>query len=165
MGAEWWYNSIPLMEGAQGQIARWVLEQDWAPNMIFKKPSSYHITTVYSYDGRNDERLPNLLDVYRIRETFIADAVSVEAFDDRTGSGLVPIVLKLAVPGLDSKVALALDAFEEAGFKVSRFEGGWTPHITVAMMDPLWEPKIRVSKMTPPDGSFVIAGAFSKTGS
>lgn len=162
---DWWYNAIPLMKGAQGNIARWVLEQEWAPNTVFKKPSSYHITTVYSYDGRDDARLSKLLDAYRI-PTFVANAESVEAFTPRpdTPGALVPVVIRLAAPGLESLVQLHLDAFEEAGFEVSRWKGGYKPHVTVALVDPIWEPKIRVSKMTPPTDSYLLDGTLSKTG-
>jgi 2'-5' RNA ligase len=158
--SEWWYAAATLPREAQGQIARWVLEQEWAPNTVFKKPHDYHVTLAYAYDGRGRQDLPNRIANVRPLVSYSCVATEAEAFTDALGRGLTPVVLKLAAANLEQHVKYHTEQFKRAGYKVSEFlENGYQPHITVAMVDPIWAPEERVKRMSKPDLSFQLGSA------
>lgn len=156
---DWWYAASKISSYGQSQIARWVLCQDWAPNTVFKKPRDYHVTLAYAYDGRGRADLPQRVASVQPLVTYEARTLPAQAFTDAQGSGLVPIVVPLHAPALKRHVEYHTNEFKRAGYKVSEFlEDGYTPHITVAMVDPIWDPAARVKRMDIPCFTITLEG-------
>jgi 2'-5' RNA ligase len=158
---DWWYAAAELPLSAQGQIARWVLEQEWAPNTVFKKPTDYHVTLAYAYDGRGRQDLPQRIASVRPVVSYMCKAHRPDAFTDALGRGLTPVVLKLDAPELAQHVAYHVNEFKRAGYKVSEFlEDGYQPHVTVAMVDPVWAPEERIKRMSAPNLAFYLGNTI-----
>lgn len=132
--ADWFYMMAELPEQARQEVACWVLEQEWPSDTVLKRPSRYHVTIVYSFDGREREDLPALIAASSTGWNRKAHVNGVELFFNNQPGTLTPIVLTLQSPQLVQAGEIMLDRFEQRGFKVSRFEGGYKPHITVAMI-------------------------------
>jgi hypothetical protein len=70
-------------------------------------------------------------------------------------------VLKLDAPELAQHVAYHVNEFKRAGYKVSEFlEDGYQPHVTVAMVDPVWAPEERIKRMSAPNLAFYLGNTI-----
>lgn len=157
--SDWWYMAAEIPQQARDRIACWVLEQELltgSPGIVLKKPSTYHVTLIYSYDGRGREDLPHRIASAKPEWQWFARATGVEAFTPAIEHALVPVVLALDSPNLKAHAERHIAEFKRAGYRVSEFEGGYKPHITVALVDPNYAPKERAANMTAPDFPFKL---------
>lgn len=130
--ADWWYVAAQLPPEARKEIAQWVTEQTWPEGTTLKHEDTYHVTTIYSYDGR-DRLTADEFDDLRSPWVFNVATRGVETFTDAR-TPMQPVVITLSAFLLSRIVEIHLTTLESMGFKVSRFEGGYKPHITVAMI-------------------------------
>lgn len=138
---EWFYMMAELPERARQEVAAWVLEQSWPKGTTFKQPSRYHVTIVYSFDGRNREDLPARIAAASTGWDRQCNFKAVEIFTpaplrDGTIQEVNPVVLTISSPMLVQAGTIVMDRFKNAGYKVSEFDKGYQPHITVAMVPP-----------------------------
>lgn len=136
---EWFYMMAELPERARQEVAAWVLEQQWPEGTKLKRPSRYHVTIVYSFDGRNRADLPAMIQAASTGWNRQCNFKGVETFTpaplrDGTLQEVNPVVLTISSPMLVQAGTIIMDRFKTAGFKVSEFDKGYQPHITVAMV-------------------------------
>jgi hypothetical protein len=149
--SDWWYLAVKVTSESQARIARWVLEQEWPHHTVFKKPSDYHVTLVYSYDGRNREDTPRRA-VEALPFWGLVGGASEPRImtpgDPRPGA-LVPVAIPLDSVDLHDSMVDEQEIFRMARYKVSMFDEV-LPHVTVAVVPESTDPAL-VEGMSRPD--------------
>lgn len=113
------------------EIYAWAKEQDWPEGTELEEPSEYHITLLYSPKGHEEHKEAEWW------ATDNSDSVHVdglEAFPSQEREELDAFVLRVdtADGEIKARMERLLDAAEDEGVEVNRYDGGSKPHITVA---------------------------------
>lgn len=108
------------------QIKAWVDAQDWPEETKLEDPSDYHVTLLYSPDGyevHKDRQWVKSHEGHDIKFT------KVDEFGEDEEKA---IVLRIDNDKLKQKANELQDKAEEEGLEISKFPGGYKPHLTVA---------------------------------
>lgn len=115
------------------QIQAWAASLPWGECAELQDPRKYHVTAIFSFNGLADEGSGEWVAARSAdlaKRRFKARVAAVEAFTPQPGE-MTPIVLRLDAPELIAANEKLMDEAEERGLQVSRFPGGYKPHITV----------------------------------
>lgn len=136
--SNWFAPSLNIPDDARAEIKAWADAQDWPEGTKLKDPSSYHITVLYSSDAYGTEEATSLMkSASAIDWNFGVRVIGVEAFASGDTDGTAtPVVLELAGGLLKIHAKSVMDEAEAMGIEVSRFDTGYRPHVTVAILPP-----------------------------
>jgi 2'-5' RNA ligase len=117
---------IPRAVGTE--IHRWVKDQNWPEGTELEQSSEYHITVMYSPEGhdRKESWWIQHLKHAQIKIT------GIDTFPSGERGGLNAIVLRVESPELTEHAEELQATAEHMGLPVSKFDGGYKPHITIA---------------------------------
>ncbi len=125
VGAEL-HIGLELPKDVAKQIHNWVKDQDWPEGTELEDPSDYHITLVYAPDGHED----HAEDEWRHAEKgYDAEITGLDLFGDEEQKA---VVLKVRSPDVVRHAEDVMDVAEDRGLEISKFPGGYKPHITIA---------------------------------
>jgi 2'-5' RNA ligase len=108
------------------EIEGWVAAQDWPEGTELEDRDDYHITLLYAKDGHDDHADADWL---RHSEGYDVEVTGVDEFGDEEPKA---IVLRIDSPEVLEHANDLLDMAERRELDISRFPGGYKPHITVA---------------------------------
>jgi 2'-5' RNA ligase len=108
------------------EIEGWVAAQDWPEGTQLEDRDDYHITLLYAKDGHDDHADADWL---RHSEGYDVKVTGVDEFGDEEPKA---IVLRIDSPEVLEHANDLLDMAERRELDISRFPGGYKPHITVA---------------------------------
>lgn len=135
--SNWFAPSLTIPEDARAEIKAWVDEQEWPEGTKLKDPETYHITILYSPDSYGTVAAERLMDKWAPENwSHSVRVIGVDEFSSGDDSAWRPVVLELTGLLLRIDAEEVLKDAESIGMKVSRFEGGYRPHITVAFLPP-----------------------------
>lgn len=133
--------ALSLPDKIADEIREWVDEQEWPKGTELEDKSDYHITLLYTHDGHeehHDAEWFNHTDGYDVEIT------AIDEFGPDPASRA--IVLRIESPDAKLHANDLQDQADNRGLDVSRFPGGYRPHITVAY-GPQKPPYARVPKL------------------
>lgn len=108
------------------QIKAWVDEQDWPEGTEKEDPSDYHITLLYAHNGHDAHYDADWFDHTKGEE------VSISGIDEFGDDDEKAIVLRIASPAVKTHAVRMQDSAESHDLDVSKFPGGYKPHLTIA---------------------------------
>jgi 2'-5' RNA ligase len=118
--------ALDVPEWVREKIARWLPSVGLKPSEILD-PADYHITVAYADSGVND------IDVSAVKNNFNLTGLRF------TSKGLAKfndaLVVELDNSDFNEYAVRVNDWLEDQGISVSRHEGGYKPHITIAYTD------------------------------
>lgn len=118
--------ALALPQHIADEIEDWVSAQDWPEGTELEDKDDYHITLLYAKDGHEDH---NEADWLRHSEGYDVKVTGVDEFGDEDPKA---IVLRLDSPEVLEHANDLQDMAERRDLDISRFPGGYKPHITVA---------------------------------
>jgi hypothetical protein len=130
-GRDWFAPSYMIPDQAKQQIHEWTQAQQWPEGTKFQDPSKYHVTGIYSPEGFSNPEHQQWANS-RSGITYPVTTTGIESFSPAEGKSLTPTVLRVHNPDLINDGEGMLNEAEQRGLPVSRFPGGYKPHITVA---------------------------------
>jgi 2'-5' RNA ligase len=118
--------SWPVPEKVRREIADYVATLDWPEDHELEPPEDYHITTAYAPHGYHDKAAKALA---KEREDSPAEfeANGLDLFGPEEDT----VVIRLDAPEATEIAEKLMNALDDSGLEVSRYEGGYKPHITV----------------------------------
>lgn len=130
-GGDWFAPSYMIPDDAKQQIHEWTQAQQWPEGTKFQDPGKYHVTGLYSPEGYANPEHQQWVQgksglAYPVQTT------GVESFSPAGGDALTPTVLRVHNPDLVDDTEGIMNEAEQRGLPISRFPGGYKPHITVA---------------------------------
>lgn len=130
-GGDWFAPSYMIPDETKQQIHEWTQGQQWPEGTKFQDPSKYHVTGIYSPEGFANPEHQQWANS-RSGISYPVMTTGVDSFTPAEGKSLTPTVLRVHNPDLINDTEGMLDEAEQRGLPVSRFPGGYKPHITVA---------------------------------
>jgi 2'-5' RNA ligase len=134
----WWAPTLFLPPAVVEEVFGWAAYETWPEGTVLKPPDKLHVTLAYSPDAYGTEQAEDALDTWAPRGwNFEGWTTRVSAFGSGDKDGAwTPVVLELHSFWLSQQVEEMHNDLEARGISVSRFEGGYKPHVTVAMLPP-----------------------------
>lgn len=128
--SDWFAPSYMLPDDAKQQIHEWAQTLPWPEGSRFASPERYHVTGIYSPSGFSNPSHHEWMQSHS-GLTYPVQTVGVDNFTpSKVGEG-APVVLRVHHPQLEGDTERLIDEAQERGLPVSRFPGGYKPHITV----------------------------------
>jgi 2'-5' RNA ligase len=128
---DWFAPSYMVPDDIKQQINEWTHNQQWPEQTQFARPDRYHVTGIYSPSGYSNPEHQQWVQ-QRSGLTYPVATQSVDAFTPMEQGRPHPVVLRVHNDDLIKHTEALMDEAEARGLPVSRFEGGYKPHITVA---------------------------------
>lgn len=118
--------SCPVSEAQRNIIQDWADAQDWPEGFEHESWDELHVTLLYAKDGYDENK----------DEPWLAEGVnfdfSIESLDTfPEGDNGYPVVLRLKSPDAKEHGETLLDTAEKEGLDITRFDGGFKPHMTI----------------------------------
>lgn len=108
------------------QIHNWVQEQEWPEGTKLEHPNDYHVTLLYTPEGHDEHK--NAWWLEHMGQT----PVKFDKFESFPGGpDGVPYVLRIHSPEIQEHAEKLQDRAEAMGLPITRFPGGYKPHLTV----------------------------------
>lgn len=118
--------ALEIPQKVKDEIRKWADEQDWPEGTKLEDKDEYHVTLLYAPEGHeehSDEDWFLHTDGYDVEVTGI----------DEFGEGdEVALVLRLDAPEAAAHAEDLQDLAENRDLEISRFPGGYKPHLTIA---------------------------------
>lgn len=128
--SDWFAPSYMLPDDAKQRIHEWAQTLPWPEGSRFAPPERYHVTGIYSPSGFADPSHQEWIQGHS-GLTYPVQTVGVDNFSpSKVGEG-APVVLRVHHPQLEADTERLIDEAQQRGLPVSRFPGGYKPHITV----------------------------------
>jgi 2'-5' RNA ligase len=129
--------ALSLPDHIVDELHQWVADQDWPKGFEPTPKDEYHITLLYAPEGHEEHR-----DSDWIRETegYWVKTTTLDLFGDDA------VVLRIESPDVEEHADDLQDMAENRDIPISRFPGGYKPHITLGYggkPDYLHPPKLR----------------------
>jgi 2'-5' RNA ligase len=128
---DWFAPSYMVPDEAKQQINEWTQNQQWPEGTKLAPPERYHVTGIYSPSGFSNPDHQRWVQE-RSGLTYPVSTQSVDAFSPMEDEKPHPIVVRVHNDDLIKHTEALMNEAEARGLPVSRFEGGYKPHITVA---------------------------------
>jgi hypothetical protein len=127
---DWFAPSYMIPDDAKQQIHQWAQTLPWPEGSKFAPPERYHVTGIYSPSGFSDPSHHEWIQSHG-GLTYPVQSTGVDNFTpSKVGEG-APVVLRVHHPQLEEDTERLIDEAQRRGLPVSRFPGGYKPHITV----------------------------------
>lgn len=129
------------------QISNWARNQDWPEGTELEQPREYHITLLYTPEGHDQHK-----DAWWIEHMDQTEVTTtgVKAFSSQEKGGYA-YVLTVDSDDVKQKAEEMQGRAEWAGLPITKFPGGYKPHITVG-----YGPSSRLTGITPPNFQFDV---------
>lgn len=128
--SDWFAPSYMIPDDAKQQIHEWAQTLPWPEGSKFAPPERYHVTGIYSPSGFSDPSHHEWIESHS-GLTYPVQTTGVDNFTpSKIGEG-APVVLRVHHPQLEADTERLIDEAQQRGLPVSRFPGGYKPHITV----------------------------------
>lgn len=128
--SDWFAPSYMLPDDAKQQVHEWAQTLPWPEGSKFAPPERYHVTGIYSPSGFSDPSHHEWMESHS-GLTYPVQTIGVDNFTpSKVGAG-APVVLRVHHPQLEADTERLIDEAQKRGLPVSRFPGGYKPHITV----------------------------------
>lgn len=118
--------AFQIPEHVKQTIANWASTLDWPEDSELDDPQEYHCTVLYAHGGYSDDDHHKWIRQYALNNVPM-DAWKLELF----GPNKDTVVLRLKSEQADKWATRLMDEAEERGLDVSRFPGGYKPHVTI----------------------------------
>lgn len=127
---DWFAPSYMVPDDVKQKIHEWAHTLPWPLGSRMQQPDRYHVTGIYSPTGWNDPTHHQWVQGHS-GLTYPVQTIGVDNFTPAKLEDKVPVVLRLHHPQLEADTERLIDEAQARGLPVSRFPGGYKPHITL----------------------------------
>lgn len=120
---------IQLPEELIKHIHTWVHAQDWPEGFEFDEPDDYHLTVLYTPTGYKNKELHEWIERHNVSGLRFENA-RIDQFPSQSGDKRA-VVMRFDSPEGKQLANKLMDEAEERGLDITRFDGGYKPHITI----------------------------------
>lgn len=127
----WLAPSFRVPDDARGKLHEYAKSLPWPEGSELNDPNKYHVTGMYAHEGYQDPANQEWVAHHAQEPTHMVRPRQVESFEGSPGPKGHPVVVTLDGDTLQEHGERLHDEAEARGLPVSRFEGGYKPHITL----------------------------------
>lgn len=118
--------ALQIPDSIRKEIKSWVDKQNWPEGTELEDPSEYHVTLLYTHSGHKDHADADWTQGHPACDMKIS---GIDEFDSDDSKALVLRIDSKEAKALANKIQKMA---EDHGLEVSKFPGGYKPHLTVA---------------------------------
>jgi 2'-5' RNA ligase len=128
--SDWFAPSYMVPDETKHAIHEWAHTLPWPLGSRMAPPDRYHVTGVYSPSGFGDPSHHDWAESHS-GLTYPVQTTGVESFSPPKVGEQAPVVMRVHHPQLEADTERLMDEAQQRGLPVSRFPGGYKPHITL----------------------------------
>jgi hypothetical protein len=127
---DWFAPSYMVPDDVKQKIHEWAHTLPWPLGSRMQQPDRYYVTGMYSPTGWSDPS-HHMWAQAQSGLTYPVQTIGVDNFTPAKPEDKVPVVLCLHHPQLEADTERLINEAQGRGLPVSRFPGGYKPHITL----------------------------------